>query len=330
RRALDAIASSFANELSLSLHGLAELTGRVYASMNELNSATQERGMSQNLSLLNGATRELAERSLEAAAGISLMGQELGSMKNSLVEGRREMSVLSELGTTLRSFDSSASDLATHIDEAAQELIRVASELQGVGETVATAPQTMKRLADQAKRTGDGVDFLAATAVRLDESIGKLSQAAESGERLSIALARVVDIAPDLERRLGLLSEGATGSVGALSDFSTNLSAASRAASKFSSGSSNYADASNALASLGSQITSLSSALPTLTKAIASAQSALTESSSNLNDSTSASAQRVQRELDAATAATGMVSKRLVELVNTIIEQTRRQQAAAR
>lgn len=331
---LSNIASTFAQQIGTALTAVQDITGQVQHTLSAVSTVLVDQSMANSLRDLNVAAKALGENStsaasasLEAATAITMVGQEFRGLQGTLSTGRDELKVVAEIVTTLREFDSAASATAASVGAAGAELVRVATELRDVGDAVSTAPRTMKRLADQVSRTADGIDFLAGVAGKIDTAAAGLTNAAESTERLSSALDHLVRVAPQVAVGLEQVQTGTVDSARSLEQLVKSVQAAGVAVSKLEVATGSLENSSKGFKDLASAANDLLQGLVALSEQTLKSQGQVAASSGQFSETTRSAAAALQRDMEAATSSAAQVSKRLVDLVNTIVEQTRRQQS---
>lgn len=328
------IAHKFSQHISTAMDRLQGMTGQVESTLSAINELLVDQTMARSLRELSGAAKALgdntmtaASASLEAATAITMVGQEFRGLQGTLSTGRDELKVVTEISTTLRQFDEAAAATAASVGLSAAELLRVATDLREVGDSVATAPRTMKRLADQVARTAEGLDFLASVAGKINVAADGLTNAAGSTERLTSALDHIVRVAPQIAVGLEQVQSGTSESARSIEQFANSVQSAGVAVSKLEAATGNIETSTRGFATIGSASNDLLRSLTALSKQVLLSQEQLAAASSQLNGTTRGASAALQQDMEAATSSAVQVSKRLVDLVNTIVEQTRRQQA---
>lgn len=335
--ALNEVTRQFSAHLSESLMSLNAISQQVRTTLGTVNELTVEQAIPRALRELSSASKALSENtlaaasaSLEAATAISMVGQEFRGMQGAIASGRAGMAALEDVATSLKAFDAATASSAEAVTGNAAEIIRITGELRDVGDAVSTAPRTMKRLADQVERTAEGMDFLAGVAAKLDDAANGLGRAAGSADSLLAGLDGIARVAPGVASGLEEVRAGTEDTTKVMGALTKSMQSAGTAVSRLEIAAGSLEQGNAGLAQLARESAVLASGLSKLTAQIAESQRELTGATGQVTAAAATSAAALKRDLESATESASLVSQRLVTLVNTIIEQTNRQQGARR
>ena len=335
--ALSEVSRQFSVHLSASLNSLNAISEQVRTTLSAVNDLTVEQRIPRALHELASASKSLSENtlsaataSLEAATAIGMLGREFQVMQGAVATGRASLTGLESIGSTLKAFDAATASAADSINESTSALVNLSAQLQAVGENVSTAPRTMKRLADQVTRAAEGMDFLAGVAGRLDAASVGLSRAAEATDSLVSGFEDLSRTAPRLSSEFQQLTGGTELFARSVSTFAASSDSATASVIKLGSAVGSIDNGSAGFIQLLADVRALSAGVASLSAQIVRSEQELAGATEQMTGVTKTAAGSLQRDLDLATASAVEVSKRLVTLVNSIIEQTGRQQVERR
>ena len=335
--ALSEVSRQFSIHLSASLNNLNVISEQVRSSLAAINELTVEQGIPRALREIASASKSLSENtsaaasaSLEAATAISMLGREFAGMQGVVAAGRASLADVEVIGSTLRSFDAAAASASHAVHDSAAALVNVTAQMRDVGDHISTAPRTVKRLADQVARTAEGMDFLSGVAGKLDAAATGLSKAADAADSLVSGFDSLSRIAPQLSSDFQRLSSGTEESARSVSAFGTAADSVIASVSRLESAVTIMDRGNEGVAQLLTDVKALSAGVAALSAQLVRSEQELVGATGKLSSVAQSASVSLQKDLEAATGSAVEVARRLVTLVNSIIEQTNRQQADRR
>lgn len=333
--ALQSIVSEFTRELTASKALLGESARRLNDELERLKTAGVGSLLAESFERLAKATGVLeqgvirtAAASVEAATGLGMIAEEATVARQSLAGITDAASQLAPLRDSFMKLGQAVSESTRSTVEASRDIRSALEGITDMGELVSAAPRSLKRLVDQTARVADGVDHMTETAERLSSATAGLEKLSASGAAAHAAMTNVSERIPaalDSIEQLGRSAAGTRQELTSLGGVIANVSESSKAMSSLAK---EAARASTSMSSYQEALGEVGKRLASIGQDVEGAALRVAGSAEMLSGVTEATATQVKSDLAVASAGATEVSRRLVELVDSLIEATARQRRA--